>query len=585
MLKNTNKIAFILIFALCFLQILSAEEMEEETYETDEHTSLLFYEILPLDARYATEKDWKNFYFLDEEQIKKLYSTSIKKKSDLQKIGLDSLTSERLLSYLTFQSGSIYLLSRLVDQQKYHNKHKHLHHSQKLFCNYKNSRLGFLMQKDAGESDQMDYKNWFFQQTNLSYLSNLILGSYKMRLGQGIIFGNRLSQTISSLSTRSPIATASHISPYASFTEQWYLHGGTLTAQLGSLQISPYYSQSELDVNLKSDSISSIDESGIHLESSPTTNLQAQGVYSAWLSDNLQLGYNRAEFKFDRPFLDASQSQSYQVHSFDFRYQPGYASFFGEIAQADQKTGQVYGLKIKHDDLHQTLIYRNFAKNLPTYLGKPITQTNSFDNQKGLYYGALWLPLQNFKFNFYLDIWQTPQTSSEAEMPLSGQEMLFWGRYSTAKQHFSLQYKIQKKEQLLSSDEIGDQKVCDYKVDYHLNLGKFFRIKTRYNYRTYEESQHKSGYLTYAELGFRHTIFSVITRAAYYKANTPVYMYQQGVDGTMLTSAFSGEDLFYYFLANSKILPNTKLQLKYSNYHQKRDRQEVTAQILLSKKF
>ena len=148
-----------------------------------------------------------------------------------------------------------------------------------------------------------------------------------------------------------------------------------------------------------------------------------------------------------------------------------------------------------------------------------------------------------------------------------------------------MQYKEQKKEQLLSSDQIGDQKTYDYKVDYHLNLGKFFKIKTRYNYRTYAEEQHKFGHLTYAELGFRHRLFSLIARTAYYKAKTPVYMYQQGVDGTMLTSAFSGEDVFYYFLANCQIVPNTKLQLKYSNYHQKIESQDITAQILLSKQF
>ncbi len=589
MLKSNNKRWLLVVVLLCFLQPLpaeeSAEEMDEQTYQTDQHNSLLFYELFPLDARYASRKQWQDFYFLSQEQIDKLSNANIKKEFDLKKIGINPQTLENLLPYLTFNSGSIYLLSRVIDQQKYHENQSYLSHSQKLFFHYKNSRMGFLLQKDAGETDHLDYKNWFFQQTDFPYLTNIILGSYKLRTGQGIIFGNRLSQTISSLSTRSPIATSTQISPYTSFTEQWYLHGGTFTAKLGKLHLSPYYSQSQLDVNLTGDSISSFDESGLHLEDSPITTLTTSGVYSQWVTDRLELGYNATEFAFDRPFLDESQSQSYQVHSFDFRYQPENTAYFGEVAQADGKSGQVYGIKNKHSDLHQTIIYRNFEKNLPTHMGKPITQTNSFDNQKGIYYGALWLPVQNFKLNFYLDIWQTPQTSDEAQMPLSGQEMLFWGRYSSPKQYFSLQYKNQKKEQLLTSQEIGDQIICDYKADYHLHLGRLFKIKTRYNYRTYQETSHQSGYLTYAELGFRHWLCSIIGRATYYKAKTPVYMYQQGVDGTMLTTAFSGEDLFYYLLITSKILPNTKLQLKYSDYYKKTQRQELTAQILYSQKF
>ena len=584
LVKKLLLLIAIFAFALPLLAT-QADEADEETYQTAEQSSLLFYQLFPLDARYATEQDWQDFYFLSKEQIQKLTSANIQKKADLQKIRINPAIKEKLLPYLTFTSGSIYFLSRLIDQQKYHHITSYLHHSEKLFATYKNSRLGVLIQKDAGETDHNDYQNWFFQQKNLPYFSNIIAGSYQMRLGQGIVFGNRLSTTISALSTQSPIATANKISPYTSFTEQWFLHGGTFTTDIHCWHLTPYYSQTKLDINLKDGAISSFDESGLHLEDSPTTTLKTTGLYSQWAIPSLQVGYNRCQFEFDKPFLDELKSQSYQVHSLDFRYQLGQTDYFGEFAQADEKNAKVVGLKTDHHNLCQTLIWRDFEKSFPTYLGKPITQTSSFDNQQGVYYGSLWKPQKKIKINFYLDLWKTPQTSSEADMPLSGQEILLRSQYSGKKHHLSLQYKAQKKEQLLSSDQIGDQETKDYKLEYHLSLGKFFKIKSRYNYRTFHEQEHKYGHLSFAELGFRHRLFSLISRAAYYKAKTPVYMYQQGVDGTMLTSAFSGEDLFYYFLANCQIIPHTKLQLKYSNYHQKKESQEITAQILLSKQF
>ncbi len=577
---------FLLILLLIFAQILVAEEeSEEETYETSEYSSLLFYELFPLDARYASKKDWQNFYFLDDEQIGKLSAVKIEDKADLKKAGLAPNVVAELLPYLSFNSGSIYFLARLIDQQKYHDIPNHLHHSEKIFGSYKNSRFGFLLQKDAGETSHLDYRNWFFQQKNLPYISNIVLGSYKIRLGQGVVFGERFATTISALSTKSPIVSASKISPYTSFSEQWYMHGASVTAGVKSLHLTPYYSKTDLDVNLQNDSISSFDESGLHLHPSPTASLKTVGLYTQWISDAFDLGYNRAEVKFGKPFLDRQKSQSYQINSVDFRFRLENTDYFGEIAEADEKLGKVLGVRTIYENLHQTLIYREFEKNLPTYMGKPITQSNSYDNQKGLYYGALWKPLPRLKFNFYLDVWKTPETSAQAQMPLSGQELLVRGHYSAPRQLVSLQYKNQKKEQLFSDDEIGDQKICDYKADYHLMLGRFFKIKTRYNYRTCQEIQHKFGYLTYSELGFRQSVFALIARAVYYNAGTPVYMYQQGVDGTMLTSAFTGEDLFYYFLTNCKLHKCVNLQLKYSNYYKKTDAQEVVAQLLVNRTF
>ena len=102
-----------------------------------------------------------------------------------------------------------------------------------------------------------------------------------MRLGQGIVFGDRYANTISALSTQSPIVSSDKIAPYTSFTEQWYLHGLTFTGKIANFRFSPYYSKSKLDINLKNDSISSFDESGYHDKSSPTTNLEILGLYSS----------------------------------------------------------------------------------------------------------------------------------------------------------------------------------------------------------------------------------------------------------------------------------------------------------------
>ncbi len=583
-MKKLSYKCILTIFTLAIFVSLNAEE-NSETYETPEYNSLLYYEVFPLDIRSATSEDWQNFYFLTENQIKKLSSSTLNKKSDLYKIGLDSATVEELLPYITTDLGSIYLLTRTVDQENKHEYSSYIATSEKLFVSFKNSRLGLLAQKDAGETNSLDYKNWFFQQKRLSHIFNIILGSYKMRLGQGIVFGDRYANTISALSTQSPIVSTGRIAPYTSFTEQWYLHGATFTGEIGNFRFSPYYSKSELDINLKNDSISSFDESGYHATASPTTDLKITGIYSQWTNDYLEIGYNIADFSFGKPFLDKDKSQEYQAHSVDFRYKLENSVYFSEYAKIDEKSAKVFGMKTTHENLTQTLIYRDYEKELPTYLGRPVSQTTNFANQRGIYYGCLWEPIAHFKINFYLDLWKTPKTSNEAEMPLSGQELLIWARYQSKKRYFSLKYSIQEKEQLLSTDKIGDQRISDYKIDFHREINRFWKFKSRYNYRIFQEDEIQSGYLTYAEIIFRLKKLSLHNRICYYNSNTLVYMYQQGVDGTMLTSSYKGDDVYYYFLISSKILSFTKFQVKYSDYLTKTDSKELTIQLLLSKNF
>ncbi len=583
-MKNYFYRSTIIFLSFVFFVALYAEQNSED-YETPEYNSLLYYEVFPLDIRSATVDDWENFYFLSAEQIKKLSSSTLSEKSDLYKIGLDSATVEELLPYITTDLGSIYLLTRAVNQENKHDYSSYVATSEKLFFSFKNSRFGFLAQKDAGETNCLDYKNWFFQQKELPYISNVIFGSYKMRLGQGIVFGDRYANTISALSTQSPIVSSDKIAPYTSFTEQWYLHGLTFTGKIANFSFSPYYSKSKLDINLKNDSISSFDESGYHDKSSPTTNFEILGLYSQWTTDYLGIGYNTADFSFGKPFYDNEKAQKYQAHALDFRYKLGNSIYFSEYAEIDDKTAKLFGLKTTHDNLTQTLIYRNYQKGLPTYLGRPVSQTTSFDNQKGIYYGCLWEPIAKFKLNFYLDLWETPETSNEAEMPLSGQEYLIWARYQSKRNYFSIEYKNQEKGQLLSTDKIGDQKISNYKIDFHHELNKYWKFKIRYNYRIFQETESQSGYLTYGEIIFRLKKLSLHHRICYYNSNTLVYMYQQGVDGTMLTSSYKGEDIYYYFLASSKILPLTKLQVKYSNYRTKTKSKEFTFQLQLSKNF
>ena len=87
-------------------------------------------------------------------------------------------------------------------------------------------------------------------------------------------------------------------------------------------------------------------------------------------------------------------------------------------------------------------------------------------------------------------------------------------RYQSKRNYFSIEYKNQEKEQLLSTDKIGDQKISNYKIDFHHELNKYWKFKTRYNYRIFQETEPQSGYLTYGEIIFRLKIYPYTTASA-----------------------------------------------------------------------
>jgi len=580
-----KSLIFFSLFIL-FTFYLNALEPLADISESRQQENLLYYALFPLYLPHAPKEKLQDFYFLDEKDITILSNRKITSWKKLKNSSLSKGKVELLTPYITFKKNTISLHLRAVDLESKHKNKSYIELSEKLLFSSENFSTGFLAQKDAQETHLLDYYSWFFQYKGKKKVTNLIFGNYKLSFGQGILFGSKFSNAYSTLTTTAPLIKNFAIKPYTSFYENWSLRGLVTTIKIKSLSFTPYYSQNSLDASIKNDSVSSFYETGLHPDESKKDKVvgKISGIYLSKESNSLHLGINTSLFDFDKPFLTNTSPQSFSAVSFDFNYAKNNFFAFGEYAKIHKQSGKIIGVRFLHHSLDQIVLFRDYQKLLPTFYGGAMSQSSSFDNEQGIYYGVKYSLFDKMKVAFYTDLWKIPQTSHNEKVPISGREKYLVLEIPLGQNSFHFHYKIEEKEKIIENI-IDEQKIRDYKFDYKLKFYQSLKLQIRYHYREKISNQKETGFLTFAMLQYKNKWISWTNKATHYKAKTLIYMYQHNVDGIMQTTSFSGEDLFYYSVLRLKIFKTLSLQGKYASYWDKPKSNSLYLQFILKKDF
>ncbi len=593
----------LLIFSL-FIVFLLAEDFEENIFSVDDETShstelsnfLQNIKREPINLNTVDENELILIPWLSEKDIHKiiLYRKSHKiiNLEDLHKIGLNAVTINELKECITFQTTPNFKLkqrSRFEYQQAKQYLPYSLNYFQKTILTFNNFNLGFICQKDEGEKNPLDFYSYFLEYTQENFLKKLLLGKYRLALGQGILFAPKLGTSKSGAATSVPIKKFNPIKPYTSSYEIWSLEGAAANIQLSALNIIPFYSNTTLSANLDTLSfITSFNESGLHFDEDKKNIVKEiiYGIATKYSQVDHSFGINYAKINFDHNFENPARKSDYSAISADFIINKSGFPAFGEIAYTQKKMSGVLGCKFGENELRHLLLLRYYQKDFPTWHGNPFSSQSRFDNEVGLYYGMTIIPFERTKINCYFDIWSFPQTRYFEKMPTVGSEQFIQleRKFDTNSLRFTIQHKNKEKYISLNEAKIRDYERTTIRADWWQNINNF-RFKTRCEFLSEylaDDNIHKSGILAYEEIKWKIEKLTLIGQITVYHSDVLHYMYEHNVGGIMQNSILKGDGVYSYFLMKYNILQNIELQFKVSDHWYTKDRMRVYLQVISS---
>jgi len=579
--------ALIILLLLPFLLLAEDGEeklfsLEEETFHANEMSELLaMLRRNPLNINKATRVELQKLPWFSEVEIcniiKYRKQNSISSRKDLEKIGLSSITISDIRDYIIFKPKEKLKFRqsfRLELNEAKTDLPSSLKYYQKMKVDFGRFQMGFLSQKDEGETDLLDFYSYHFSYSGTALLKKLILGKYRLGIGQGLLFAPKLGMSKSAEATSVPVKKYNQLKSYTSSYEIWDLRGVSADIQFKNMQIIPFLSHSDLSANLNSNKhITSFNESGLHLNSKSRNNV-SETIFGTSIRYNIldhHIGISAASFDFDHKFADAEMSSSYFAGSVNFMINPTGYPIFGEVAAMDKKMGGILGAKFGENNFRQLILARYYEKDIPVWHGNPFSAQSNFDNEIGVYYGFTILPFPRNKINCYFDLWSFPETRYFEKMPTAGSEQfLQWeSHFENNSLRTTLQHKSKEKYLSLKDSKIRDYERTLLRLDWWQKLTPV-TLKTRTEFVSEylpENKVYTNGYLMYEQLKWKTEKLVLIAQITVFRSDTSPfkvkhYVYENNVSGVMQNSVLSGDGIASYLLIKCDLWKNIELQCK-----------------------
>jgi hypothetical protein len=544
---------------------------EEETFHQTELAEILNkLKNEPLDINHSSSKMLKKLPWLSDNDIEKILDLRknhfIRNKKSLIEIGINQVTIERILPYISFTR--INNLKKYEDKFRMSYKEKTEEISSVKFYNslkYTQGKFqfGFINQKDAGESNPLDFYSYYlYYQSPKSVLPKLIIGKYRLFFGQGICFAPKLGMSKSCEATNTPLKRGKMISPYSSTFEMWDLEGGAFILNYRDFSLIPFYSRTGIDANLKNDQITSFDYTGFHktLKKKNSVLNKNRGAILNYSKENIDCGILINLENFDHDFSDNHYNKNNLYLSNQMNLHFKNYQFSSEISFANSKKAGIFVAKYSEDEYSNLILFRNYEQYFPSWHGHPFAaQSTNFGNEEGVYYGFSYFPNRLVKFDFYTDLWKFPNSRYLEKLPTFGSEI--FGKFTILKKvnlvDFTFQRKLREKKSTLDEiSKIRDVSRNLYRINFIKKLGKICNWKNRVEYvseEIYEENKYKSGFLVYQQLEFKQKTSSVNFRITTTHGSVLHYVYENNVSGIMQNRICRGDNLFAFILLKTKL--------------------------------
>ncbi|MDR1757575.1 MAG: hypothetical protein LBR51_01260 [Bacteroidales bacterium] len=341
--------------------------------------------------------------------------------------------------------------------------------------------VGIAGEKDAGEEffkgsqkQGFDHYSFHLQVKNLRYLQNLVLGDYRLQLGQGLSMGaGLLGGKGGDIEQVRKIFNP--VTPVAAMSEGNYFRG--MAAVLGNARYKGtlFYGTQTYDGTLEN-----IDSSDITLFSGSLNTVTGYHRTETEISKKAQLrehtfgmdfSVQQALFKIGSrivatwfPTAVTEKTALYQrydfkgnfacVGSIDYHYLLSKTVLFGEVSLCQTRgMGVLQGIMVSPDTRLKLLtLFRYYSPSYVALHGHAFGANSVNRQERGLYFAARILCGKHSELRFYSDYYQNLWLAYRVDKPVPGWEMSLSWQWQPNKS-FALQIRyLYKKKEMNNSD-------------------------------------------------------------------------------------------------------------------------------------
>lgn len=606
-----------------FIQRVFPVQQENINYE-DLYESLYQLYQNPIDLNAATAENLASLYILSQLQINNLlkhreqygdflsiYELQAVPNFDIETINkllpfVDvkyKFSANNLRNSFTNATDHYFVLrnSQVLEPAKGFENGQYLGSPQHLYARYrlshpKDFQVGFIVEKDAGEKNYLDYYTFHFQLRNKGKLKNLVLGDYQAQFGQGLIMSAGFSLGKSSEAIATTRRSNLGVRPYGSLLEGGYFRGAAATYQLGKIDLTGFYSSTKRDASVdegngeREDYFSSVLTAGYHrtateLARKGQISEQDIGANATLNIKNGQIGVTMLHTQFDAvlqrtPFLynkfEFTGKQNLVVGT-NFTYTWQNFNFFGEAARSSSGgIGAIGGfVAALSSKVEWAVNVRNFDKNFHSFYANGLSEGSRNINEKGIYWGLKYTPKKGLSFSAFYDRFQFPWLRYLVDAPSNGYDYLFRMTYQPNKRVlFYAQYHEEHKgKNLPNNTTVSDIVVGTMRqsilANFEYSINRTFKTQTRIQMNTFQYATHSQskGYVIMQDIEGSIRKLSLKGRIAYYTTDdydTRIYAYENDVLYAVSLPAYYGKGIRTYLVARYGLSRNLDLWLRYS---------------------
>lgn len=543
-----------------------AENLPEDQDMSEITERLNYYLNHPISLNHATPSQLKELVFLSPLQINNFFA-HLKQNGlltnvlELQGIdGFDLQTINRLLPFVSLKTSSvlsgieladlytrsnndlIFRYGRILQTQRGFNDlpgNRYLGSPDKILLRYKYNYADVLSaalvaEKDAGEylsrkQTGPDHLSFNISIYKTGRLKKLIFGDYSMQFGQGLTlwsgfaFGKGPDVT-------SVAAKDTGLKPYQSSNEAAFFRGLAATLNLAKhLDLTSFISFRKLDASLKHSeldryTLQNINTTGLHRTASELKNKKSleQLIFGSslqYLSDNLNIGLTTYYSEYQHSFVTGTQLYNKYAFAgkhlvntglhYNYTYKNIY--FYGETAQSLYSgwailNGAMVSLTSR---LSAVLLHRNYDRDYHSFFSNSVGEATEVSNEKGIYIGVNYIPLQKWICSAYADYFRFPWLKYRIDSASSGFEILGQTTYTPSKKFkITWRYKLETKQQNSEtghSSGLLDQVVKqNFRIDWIWQINKKINLHHRSEIVNYQKDINKeTGFMILQDFDYK----------------------------------------------------------------------------------
>ena len=274
-------------------------------------------------------------------------------------------------------------------------------------------QMGFAAEKDAGEPWGALHNRWgydhyafFVQGMGEGWLQQWVAGCYRLSFGEGVVMGNGFLNG-KSFTLQTASYTPQGIRPFASTDENQFLQGAAVALRPArEWQLVAFASYRRIDAIVKADTITSIQQTGLHRTATEAMRKDTSAMYAGGLHLGRsylfgQWGVTAIGYGFDRPYHPSLKGYArYRLRGerfynlgADYRLHLRGFHLCGEIGKGMRGWGLLNKLSYQFSGNGQwLLLHRYYSHDYWAYFAHAFAEGSSVQNENG-WYTAIELPL------------------------------------------------------------------------------------------------------------------------------------------------------------------------------------------------